>query len=134
MAAHELLRNEHFTVLIDPALRLLRINRSAAPFTSAEQLEQRWLEVSRALDRAGRHRMVQLVDLRAAPGRNEPEFEKVMLRVRPLVMQGFLRIGILVQSTVGALQIKRHVREDGIERMVSSSESDLLTYLCPPER
>jgi hypothetical protein len=92
--------------------------------------------VSRVLDdarRAGRRQLAQLVDLRLAPGRNEPEFEKAMLRVRPLVMRGFSRIGILVQSTVGALQIKRHVREDGIERMVSSSESELLSYLCPPQ-
>lgn len=134
MAAHEILRNEHFTVLIDSAQRLARVTRSALPFTSAEEVEQKWLEVSRALDRAGRHRLAQLVDLRAAPGRNEPEFEKAMMRVRPLVMQGFSRIGILVQSTVGALQIKRHVREDGIDRMVSSSESELLTYLCPTAR
>jgi hypothetical protein len=131
MAFSAILQNEHFTVDVDPTLKLARISRTAIPFASADQVASKWLEVSRALDRIGRRQLAQLVDLRAAPGRNEPEFEAAMLRVRPMVMRDFRRIGILVQSTVGAMQIKRHVREDGIERMISSSEAELLAYLCP---
>lgn len=132
MASREILQNEHFSVAVDTTLKLARVIRTAVPFTSAEQLSSKWIEVSRVLDLIGRRQLSQLVDLRAAPGRNEPEFEAAMLRIRPMVMRDFRRIGILVQSTIGAMQIKRHVREDGIERMISSSEADLLAYLCPP--
>ncbi len=125
----ELLRNAHMIVTVDPAAQLVRVTRTAARFSSPAQLEERWLEVSRVLDQAGRSGLSQLVDLRAASGRNEPEFEAVMLRVRPLVMRGFRRVAILVQSTTGALQIQRHVREDGIERMIGSDEDELLAYL-----
>lgn len=130
MAFGEILQNEHFSVAVDPTLKLARVSRTAVPFSSADQVASKWLEVSRVLDRIGRRQLSQLVDLRAAPGRNEPEFEAAMLRVRPMVMREFRRIGILVQSTVGAMQIKRHVREDGIERMISSNEAELLAYLC----
>lgn len=133
MASREILQNEYFSVAVDPTLKLARVSRTAVPFTSADQLSSKWIEVSRVLDLIGRRQLSQLVDLRAAPGRNEPEFEAAMLRIRPMVMRDFRRIGILVQSTVGAMQIKRHVREDGIERMISSNEADLLAYLCPQD-
>lgn len=125
----EILRNAHYTVTIDPAAQLARVTRSAVPSESAAQFEERWMEVSRALDRAGRNGLCLLVDLRAATGRNDPAFEAAMQRLRPAVMSGFRRIAILVRTTAGALQIQRHVREDGIERMIGSDETQLLNYL-----
>ncbi|AGP38015.1 hypothetical protein BE04_49015 [Sorangium cellulosum] len=125
----EILRNAHYTVTIDPAAQLARVTRSAAPSESAFLFEERWMEVSRALDRAGRSGLCLLVDLREAVGRNDPLFEAAMQRVRPAVMSGFRRVAVLVRTTAGALQIQRHVREDGIDRMIGSDEAQLLDYL-----
>ncbi|XYH92905.1 hypothetical protein ACMHYB_34220 [Sorangium sp. So ce1128] len=130
----EILRNAHYVVTVDPAAQLVRITRSALPSESPAQFEERWMEVSRALDRAGRNGLSLLVDLRAAAGRNDPEFEAAMQRLRPIVMRGFRRVAILVRTTVGALQIQRHLREDGIERMIGSDEAQLLDYLFSAPR
>lgn len=92
------------------------------------------MEVSRALDRTGRTGLSLLVDLREAVGRNDPEFEAAMQRLKPIVMRGFRRVAILVRTTVGALQIHRHLREDGVERMIGSDEAQLLDYLSGAPR
>ncbi|WP_437662406.1 hypothetical protein [Sorangium sp. So ce1182] len=130
----EILRNAHYVVTLDPVAQLARVTRSALPSESPAQFEERWMEVSRALDQAGRSGLSLLVDLRAAVGRNDPEFEAAMLRLRPVVMRGFRRVGILVRTTVGALQIHRHLREDGVERMIGSDEAQLLDYLSGAPR
>lgn len=127
--------SEHFTVDIERATQLARITRTTTPFASPEELAEKWLETSRAIDRFdpgrrhGRSKLSLLVDLRAAPGRNDPAFEEAMLRIRPVVMFGFRRLGILIKTPAGALQIQRHVREDGIERRIGSDEAALVTYL-----
>ncbi|WP_438013628.1 hypothetical protein WMF18_22115 [Sorangium sp. So ce315] len=130
----EILRNAHYVVTVNPAVKLVRITRSAVPSESVAQFEEGWLEVSRALDRAGRDGLSLLVDLRQVVGRNDPAFEAAMQRVRRLVMRGFRRVAILVRTPAGALQIQRHVREDGVERMIGSDEARLLEYLseAPP--
>ncbi|WP_437585320.1 hypothetical protein [Sorangium sp. So ce1000] len=130
----EILRNAHYTVTVDPAVHLARVTRSAMPSESPEQFEERWMEVSRALDRVGRNGLCLLVDLRAAQGRNDLRFEAAMQRLRPIVMRGFRRVAMLVRTTAGALQIQRHFREDGIDRMIGSDEAQLLDYLrgAPP--
>ncbi|WP_437588640.1 hypothetical protein [Sorangium sp. So ce1000] len=125
----EILRNIHFVITVNPAVQLVRVTRSAVPSESAMQFEAKWMEACRALDRAGRSGLSLLLDLRAAVGRNDPEYELAMQRVRPAVMRGFRRVAVLVQTPAGALQIHRHLREDGIERLIGSDEDRLLDYL-----
>jgi hypothetical protein len=36
---------------------------------------------------------------------------------------------VLVQSVIGALQVKRYARQDGFERLITSDEAELLRYL-----
>jgi hypothetical protein len=125
----EILRNTHFVVTVNPAIQLVRVTRSAVPSESAVQFEAKWMEVCVALDRAGRSGLSLLLDLRAAVGRNDPEYEEAMVRVRPAVMKGFRRVAVLVQTTAGSLQIHRHRRQDFIERLIGSDEAQLLDYL-----
>ncbi len=46
--------------------------------------------------------------------------------------RGFRRNAVLVRLAVAVLQIRRHAREDGIERLVTDSEDEALAYLCAP--
>ena len=130
----EILRNSYMVVTLDRDRLLLRLTRTNTAFPNVDEVRQRWLEASQTGDRilgVGRSRFALLVDLRSAPGRNDPSFEAVMKEVRPIVMRGFRRIGMLMGTAAGALQIVRHSREDGLERMVSSDEDKLLDYLRP---
>jgi hypothetical protein len=125
----QVFQDEYFTVFVDERLRIVRTVRSEKPFGSLEELEGIFVRLAAALDALGRSRYGILADLRATPGRNDPQFEAALERLRPLWTGGFRRIGILVRSTVGLLQIQRHARRDGVERMISKDEDELLEYL-----
>lgn len=125
----EVLRTPYFVVTVDEEPALIRITRTGEAFASAKEAQSRWLEVSAALDQAGRQDRCLLTDLRLGPARNDPAFEAAVRSVVPKLHQGFRRNAVLVRLAVGVLQIRRHAREDGVERLVTDSEDAALVYL-----
>lgn len=125
----EVLHTPFFVVTVDEEAALCRITRTSEPFASAKEAQSRWLEVSAALDRVGRQDRCLLTDLRLGPARNDPAFEVAVRSVVPRVHHGFRRNAVLVRMAAGALQIRRHAREDGVERLVTDSEEAALAYL-----
>jgi hypothetical protein len=132
-ASKQVFRNEHYTVLVDEPRRLVRTIRSDKPFVSIQELEASVTALIQALDALGRERYALLSDVRAVSGRNDPEFEAALGRLRPLWLGGFRKVGVLVQSTVGLLQVQRYARKDGLQRRVSNDEAELLEYLTQEE-
>ncbi|WP_395832372.1 hypothetical protein [Archangium violaceum] len=125
---NQFFRNEHFSVYVDERMRLVRTVRSDKPFASLTEFERVFTELGEALDRLDRQRYVILADVRAAPGRNDPDFEAALLRMRPRWLGGFRKVGVLVQTTVGVMQIQRYARQDGIKRLVTIDEAEILRY------
>ncbi|WP_437807585.1 hypothetical protein [Sorangium sp. So ce1078] len=122
-------QNDHYAVLVDAPLRIVWNVRSSKPFTSIEEVEAELGALCRFMDGLGRSQYALLLDIRAAPGRNDPAFEAALDRIRPLWLQGFRRVGVLVQSVVGAMQAQRYARRDSIKRLITSDEAALLRYL-----
>lgn len=129
MAQIEVLRNEYTIVYFDPKGPLIRQVRTDIPFPSLEVVEKSVGEIIRLYDELGRAGRSLLVDLRAPQGRNDTDFEECMAKLRPRLYGGFVRVGMLVRSSVGALQIRRMVNEDGIARLVATDETVVLDYL-----
>jgi hypothetical protein len=129
MRDKQIFQDVYFTVLVDEQIGIVRTIRSSTPFASLEELDGVFARLGDALDALGRSRYGLLADLRAGPGRNDPQFEAAMERLRPRWTGGFRKVGVLVRSTVGLLQIQRHARSDGFERMISKHEDELLKYL-----
>ncbi len=125
----EVLQTPYFVVTVDAEAALCRITRTSEPFPSAKEAQSRWLEVSAALDRVGRKDRCLLTDLRLGPARNDPAFEAAVRSVVPKVHHGFRRNAVLVRMAAGLLQIRRHAREDGVDRLVTDSEDAALAYL-----
>lgn len=125
----ELLRTRYFVVRIDARTRIVYLWRSPEPFATLDEARRGWLSVVDALDRCGRLSRCLLTDLRDGPARNDPEYESIVREVVPRVHAGFLRNAVLVRMAAGALQIKRHARGDGIERLITSNEQEAIEYL-----
>ena len=89
---------------------------------------------SRLLDGLDRGRLGLLIDLRAAPGRNDPDFERAMTTRRSELVRGFRAAAILVQTRVGELQIARITREDGSHARVFADEAKALAWLASEKR
>ena len=121
--------DDYVRVDVDATKKLARFIRTTAVFPSMAQLERSFGEGSAALEQLDRAGYVLFVDLRDARGSNDPAFEQTMARVRRRLMTGFARVGVLVKSASGALQVRRHAKEDGVEMGVFTEEKDLLAYL-----
>jgi len=125
----QVLRSAHFLVLVDEQRGLIHTSRTSTPFATLDEVEAAFAELRQVLDGLGRARYALFADIRAAPGRNDPQFEAALQRLRPLWIAGFRKVGVLVQSAVGKLQISRYARQDGIPRLITDNEDELLKYL-----
>lgn len=125
----ELYEDPYVTVLPEPDGTLVRVIRTEISHPSPQVMEQSFLKVSNALDRFGRSGHGLLVDVRRAIGRNEPEYEAPLRRVRLRNDAGFLRIAVLLRTSVGMLQMMRLSEEDGIIRLITTSEEHAVKYL-----
>src|SRR5690606_38548497 len=65
--------------------RVVLVRRTAAHFDSAEDVERGHAELVQVLDGLPREQLALLVDLRQAPARNDPEFERLMQAYRPRI-------------------------------------------------
>lgn len=90
------------------------VARTDRGFTSAGELDTAHRDLAAALDRLPRKRLGLLVDLRRAPARNDPEFERQMPEHRARLFEGFARRAVLVKSAVGKLHVQRHAQSDGL--------------------
>lgn len=126
----QIFRSDYFTILVDERMGIVRSIRNDKPFASIQELEACFEEVSKVLDGLERARYALIVDVRAAPGRNDPQFEAAMKRVRPRWIGGLRKVGVLVQSAVGVMQVNRYARQDGIKRLVSTDEEEILRYFA----
>jgi len=113
---------------------LARFVRTGLPYATIAAIDEDGMAIQRVLERAGKIRL--LVDLRPVKPRNDPSFEVAIANFRRRVLGGRQRVAILVRTAVGALQVKRHIREDGFHVEVFTSEEEALAYLDmrPSER
>jgi hypothetical protein len=71
-----------------------------------------------------------LVDLRAAPLRDETVYRDAMRALRRAVVVGFRRTAFLVQTSVGQLQVTRYLAEEGLAGAVFLDEASALRHLA----
>ena len=129
MSFIEIFRNLHLVAERDSMHGLVRVTRTEAEFDRVEDIETSYQSMFRAINQVSRSRFSLLVDLRSSPPRNDPPFELMMRRVRPVLFHGFRRCAVWVRSSLGVRQVHQHTRQDGYAVLVGNSESDLLAYL-----
>jgi hypothetical protein len=123
-------RSEYVAITLDHQRRLVRLTRSAAPFTSAEQASTEFVRAASSVGDAERPRLRLLADMRAAPGRNDEAFERAVGPLSDRLFGGYARAAFLVRTAVGALQIQRVAREQHTSApRVFTDEAEALRYL-----
>jgi hypothetical protein len=109
--------------------RLIRITRSSHPLESLGEMGRAWDGIRRELTFVDRSRLCVLIDTRAAPGRNDPEFERAFAPIRAEITRGFLRCAVLVRMSVSRLQVQRHANADGNDVRVFTDEAEAVAWL-----
>ncbi|HMY59112.1 MAG TPA: hypothetical protein PKI49_03970 [Pseudomonadota bacterium] len=107
--------DEFAIVSYSPSEGVFRFARTTAPYPSIEAAQASYdalLTVLSAPHAATKSPRL-LVDMRAAPARNDPPFEEMQKRYRGQFLKQFVRVATLLTSRAGLLQVQRYGREDG---------------------
>ncbi len=129
--AFDVFENKHWALLrVRPQL-ILVVRRTAVPFESAEEVHASFAELEAALAEYNRKRFSLLVDLRSAPQRNDPEYEKAASHEPASLSKDFVRVAVVVRTAAGKLQVGRHVRTSGAKMQLFNDEAEALEYLQP---
>jgi hypothetical protein len=106
-----LVRSPHVVVTREPGESFIRIARTAEPIRSLTEVEAIERVLEDAAPKDARAMLGLLMDVREAPLRNDPEFERTIApRVARLGM-GFARRAVLVRTAIGKLQVGRQSRD-----------------------
>lgn len=128
----ELDHTDFWTLLEDRGHRLVCARRNDKALSDLEDIARFQAKISAHLATINRDHWGVLVDLRAAPMRNDSAFEE---KIRPMAagaLNGFRRTAILVRTQVGKLQVDRTRRENGTKAAsngVFLDELDAIAFL-----
>jgi hypothetical protein len=123
------LRNPYWRISHDVARSLVRLSRTNVAFPAIADLVSSVGEVAAALDALGRKTIVLLVDLRDGPMRTDAAFETAMAAERPRLLRDIPKVGILVRTPLGKMQLSRHQREGTIAWTTFNDEGPALAHL-----
>ncbi len=126
-----LVRHDDFIrIELDDLQRLVRVTRTARPFANADDAGRTFGETAGQFPTLNRSEWKLLVDMRSAPGRNDPEFERAVGSLRNAMFDGFARTAMLVATAVGRLQVQRVSKENGGGMpQVFTDQTAALSYL-----
>ena len=105
------------------------VRRTEVPHRNLFEVTSAFASIYAQLEHIDLSRLPLLVDLRAVIGRNDDSFEEEVAPHRRKLIANFARTGVLVRTTVGAMQIRRLFASEGIELAVFTSEPAGLLWL-----
>ena len=108
---------------------LIRITRTSKALESMADMTAAWDDICRGLMFVDRARVRMLIDTSAAPGRNDPAFERAFAPIRTELTRGFARCAVVVRMAVSRLQVKRHAATDGADVRVFTDADEALRWL-----
>jgi hypothetical protein len=124
-----LANNPYFYAELRSAVSVVVLRRSPAPFPGLAELNEAFSDVQRATARLARERHALLIDLRNGPHRSDPGVESAIGRHRKQLLAGWRKVGFVVGTSVGAIQIQRHMRQDGIDAAVGQDDEAVFDEL-----
>ena len=116
-------------VEIDAVQRMVRQIRTARVYEDIETFSASLQALVAHMQSVDRAQWVLLQDMRAARGRNDPQFEAAVKRSRPALSGGFRKVAVLVATQVGRLQVQRFLEESGTLSRAFLDEREALDWL-----
>lgn len=104
------------------------VRRTTRRYATLDEIAPSFTAINRRLAELPRAADTILVDLRAAVGRNDPAFEQAIAPLRRTLLRKFERVGVLVRSGIGRLQLQRYLAEDGIAAVVFANEAEAMKW------
>jgi hypothetical protein len=129
----EIYQSAHFLITLDDEHRLIRRQRTELGYESIAEVETAYRAVLEAAEHLHRPDHLLLADMRQAPPRNDPTFERAVALYYDRLYAGFRKISALVKTEAGRLQIIRLMSPSVAPRMrVFTNEQAALDHLLKP--
>jgi hypothetical protein len=125
----ELFSSEYFRIELDAPRGILWLVRTSQPYPNIAAVHAARDTVLGCLRRCMQPRLVLLIDLRAGPSRNDPEFEQTVKGFRQELFSISRRAAVVVRMAAGLMQLTRYSRSDGLGAAVFTSEEQAIDYL-----
>ncbi len=106
--------NQYYTIRFDPVTRVVSFTRTSEPFARSEDVGWGYSVAREAFSIAERANTCLLLDVRQAPLRSEPRFNKIVLAEVPALYAGWRKVATLVQSEAGLRQLDEVRRSAGV--------------------
>lgn len=118
-----------FEVSVDAEVVVVR--RTGLRIEGMEVFVREFAELNRKIERLASmtNGLRVLVDLREAIGRNDSGFEAAVTPHRKRMFSAPWMAAVLVKTTVGAMQVRRHFEMDGVDVPVFADESEADRWL-----
>ncbi len=125
-----LFTDAHVTLAFDEARGLVRYARTGKPYADIADMSASHEKMAAALPPFFPAGLKLLIDVRAAPPRNDDAFESVVTRLLETFIKRFSAHAFMVKSAVGRLQTQRLARSRGdTNPSVFDDEQEALRYL-----
>jgi hypothetical protein len=131
MAAQALVSDDFVTATLDVDAKLMHYARTSAPFPSVDAMRAHHTRMIEVMTAHEPEKLGLLVDVRAAPPRNDDAFESELTRAVWPLLDRFKAYAFLVKTAVGTLQIRRLSTSSGIPTgNVFSDHAAAVAYLA----
>jgi hypothetical protein len=125
-----LFTDAHVTLALDEARGFVRYTRTSEPYASVGDMSASHGKMAGALPPFFPTGLKLLIDVRAAPPRNDEAFESVVTSLLETFVKRFSAHAFMVKSAVGRLQTQRLARSRGdAHPSVFDDEEEALRYL-----
>jgi hypothetical protein len=124
-----LLVNTHWVLECGIRVPILIVRRTANAYASVAEVGSSFDGVIEVVDGLTRTNMSLLVDMRLAPPRNDPEFERAADDQPKFLTRDFLRSAALIRTAIGLLHVQRHMQQMGLPVKVFADEQQAFDYL-----
>lgn len=114
-----------------PDAGVLRLTRNAQPFQSVQEMIEVLDEIEHQLAAVDRSKFGLLVDTRAVPNQEDPDYERAFRHWRARISQGFTKVAILVETERGRMRAEELTRRDGETARVRvfNDEQDAMNWV-----
>lgn len=129
LSSRPLLLNTHWVIEGGVREPILLVRRTANSYASAADVRSSFDLVRRVVEPIERAITSVLVDMRLAPPRDDPEFERAAADQPKYLSRDFKRSAVLIRTAIGLLHVQRHMQRLGLPMKVFNDEQQAFDYL-----
>lgn len=129
LSSRPLLLDTHWVVESGLREPILIVRRTANSYASVADVRASFEAVRRVVEPIERGITSVLVDMRLAPPRDDPEFEKAAADQPRYLSRDFKRSAVLIRTAIGLLQVQRNMQSLGLPMKVFNDEQQAFDYL-----